>query len=69
MGRRVFNREFKLEAVRLVRDPAVSGAQAARELRSAVRSNPQTGLGFALILLLGRRFLKLLSVLRFLPIW
>ena len=32
MGRRSFSREFKLEAVRLVRDRGVSIAQAARDL-------------------------------------
>jgi transposase len=32
MGRRVFNREFKIEAVRLVRERGVSVAQAARDL-------------------------------------
>ena len=32
MGRRSFSREFKLEAVRLVRERGVSGAQAARDL-------------------------------------
>ncbi len=32
MGRRSFSREFKLEAVRLVRDRGVSVAQAARDL-------------------------------------
>ena len=32
MGRRSFGREFKLEAVRLVRDRGVSVAQAARDL-------------------------------------
>jgi transposase len=32
MGRRVFSREFKVEAVRLVRDRGVSVAQAARDL-------------------------------------
>jgi transposase len=32
MGRRVFSREFKLGAVRLVRDRGVSVAQAARDL-------------------------------------
>jgi transposase len=32
MGRRVFNREFKLEAVRLVRQLGVSVAQASRDL-------------------------------------
>ena len=36
MGRRVFSREFKIEAVRLVRDRGVSVAQAARELALAV---------------------------------
>lgn len=32
MGRRSFSREFKVEAVRLVRERGVSGAQAARDL-------------------------------------
>jgi transposase len=32
MGRRVFSREFKLEAVKLVRDRGVAFAQAARDL-------------------------------------
>ena len=32
MGRRSFSREFKLEAVKLVRDRGVSAAQAARDL-------------------------------------
>ena len=32
MQRRKFSREFKVEAVRLVRDRGVSGAQAARDL-------------------------------------
>ena len=32
MGRRLFSREFKLEAVRLVRDRGVSVVQASREL-------------------------------------
>jgi transposase len=32
MGRRKFSREFKLEAVRLVRERGVSMAQAARDL-------------------------------------
>ena len=32
MGRRLFSREFKLEAVRLVRDRGVSVAQASRDL-------------------------------------
>ena len=32
MGRRVFSREFKLEAVKLVRDRGVAIAQAARDL-------------------------------------
>ena len=32
MGRRVFSREFKLEAVKLVRDRGVTAAQAARDL-------------------------------------
>jgi transposase len=32
MGRRRFNREFKVEAVRLVKDRGVSVAQAARDL-------------------------------------
>jgi transposase len=32
MGRRSFSREFKLEAVKLVRDRGVSVAQAARDL-------------------------------------
>jgi transposase len=32
MGRRSFSREFKLEAVRLVRDRGISVAQAARDL-------------------------------------
>ena len=32
MGRRSFSREFKLEAVRLVRESGVSVAQAARDL-------------------------------------
>ena len=32
MGRRSFSREFKVEAVRLVRDRGVSAAQAARDL-------------------------------------
>ena len=32
MGRRNFTREFKLEAVRLVRERGVSAAQAARDL-------------------------------------
>jgi transposase len=32
MGRRVFTREFKVEAVRLVRERGVSVAQAARDL-------------------------------------
>ena len=32
MGRRTFSREYKLEAVRLVRDRGVSVAQAARDL-------------------------------------
>ena len=32
MGRRTFTREFKVEAVRLVRDRGVSVAQAARDL-------------------------------------
>ena len=32
MGRRVFNREFKTEAVRLVRERGVSVAQASRDL-------------------------------------
>lgn len=32
MGRRQFTREFKIEAVRLVRDRGVSVAQAARDL-------------------------------------
>jgi transposase len=32
MGRRVFSREFKIEAVRLVRERGVSVAQASRDL-------------------------------------
>ena len=32
MGKRVFSREFKLEAVRLVRERGVAKSQAAREL-------------------------------------
>ena len=32
MGKRTFSREFKLEAVRLVRDRGVAKSQAAREL-------------------------------------
>jgi transposase len=32
MGRRAFTREFKLEAVRLIRDRGVSLAQASRDL-------------------------------------
>ena len=32
MGRRVFSREFKLEAVKLVRDRGVAVAQASRDL-------------------------------------
>jgi transposase len=32
MGRRQFSREFKIEAVRLVRERGVSAAQAARDL-------------------------------------
>lgn len=32
MARRTFNREFKLEAVKLVRDRGVSYAQASRDL-------------------------------------
>ena len=32
MGRRSFSREFKLEAVRLVRERGVSAAQASRDL-------------------------------------
>ena len=32
MGRRTFTKEFKVEAVRLVRDRGVSIAQAARDL-------------------------------------
>jgi transposase len=32
MGKRVFSREFKLEAVRLVKERGVSRAQAARDL-------------------------------------
>jgi len=32
MGRRQFTREFKIEAVRLVRDRGVSVAQASRDL-------------------------------------
>ena len=32
MGRRTFTREYKLEAVRLVRDRGVSVARAARDL-------------------------------------
>ena len=32
MGRRQFTREFKVEAVRLVRDRGVSVAQASRDL-------------------------------------
>ena len=32
MGRRLFSREFKLEAIRLVRDRGVSVAQASRDL-------------------------------------
>ncbi len=32
MGRRVFNKEFKLEAVKLVTERGVSAAQAARDL-------------------------------------
>ena len=32
MGRRVFNREFKLEAVKLVQERGVTIAQAARDL-------------------------------------
>ncbi len=32
MGRRVFNREFKIEAVKLVLERGVSAAQAARDL-------------------------------------
>jgi len=32
MGRRVFTREFKLEAVKLVRERGVSASQAARDL-------------------------------------
>jgi len=35
MGRRTFNREFKLEAVRLVRDRGLSVAQACRDLEIA----------------------------------
>ena len=37
MGRRQFSREFKLEAVRLVRERGVSVAQASRDI--AVREN------------------------------
>jgi len=32
MGRRAFNREFKLEAVKLVRERGISAAQAGRDL-------------------------------------
>ena len=32
MARRIFSREFKVEAVRLIRDRGVSVAQAARDL-------------------------------------
>ncbi len=35
MGRRTFSREFKLEAVKLVRDRGVSVAQACRDLEIA----------------------------------
>ena len=35
MGRRTFNREFKLEAVKLLRDRGVSVAQACRDLEIA----------------------------------
>jgi transposase len=35
MGRRIFSREFKLEAVKLVRDRGVSVAQACRDLEIA----------------------------------
>ena len=35
MGRRTFSREFKLEAVRLVRDRGVAVAQACRDLEIA----------------------------------
>ncbi len=35
MGRRVFSREFKLEAVNLVRDRGVAVAQACRDLQIA----------------------------------
>ena len=36
MGRRTFSREFKLEAVQLVRDRGVAVAQACRDLEIAV---------------------------------
>jgi transposase len=35
MGRRIFGREFKLEAVKLVRERGVSVAQACRDLELA----------------------------------
>jgi transposase len=35
MGRRIFSREFKLEAVKLVRERGVAVAQAGRDLDTA----------------------------------
>ena len=40
MGRRQFSREFKLEAIKLVRDRGVSVAQAARDLAIDTRDEP-----------------------------
>jgi transposase-like protein len=45
MGQRSFSREFKLEAVRLVRERGVSVAQAARDLdlhQNSLRNGPRS---------------------------
>lgn len=54
MGRRIFSREFKLEAVKLVRDRGVAVRQAARDLD--VHENVcVSGSGY-LLLMRGRHF-------------
>jgi transposase-like protein len=45
MERRKFTREFKLEAVRLIRDRGVSYTQAARDLQRASVTAAQLGEG------------------------
>jgi len=45
MERRKFSREFKLEAVRLVRDRGVTSAQASRDLGGFMRTFCASGCG------------------------